>query len=438
MVAVSTLHDSFHTTPTGFVVVRDGQRRVFRDGDVVGVRTSLDYSMSSWSESTVRQSLDLQVENAHSEWLTVATDLQIDPLESDDPLMAFRRRVVHDLVDRAWECIAGGGEWTDHEWSLSLNALEQNQTGKEIRPQEIARFGWQGDEFCVWHEDRQSRLDPPVLKFDRESPNTLLLEGLLERFTPRKHRNEDELSTFGLGKLINQLCLHDEHETTRWAIVGVSSVLLLLSLNTISPGILGIGVLGLLMCTLVLMPRIRGRREFLDHYERGFVWHRGRHQQLVHFDHLESFSAIWPADTTTCLDRRVKVWFRFVTTDPKSLPLDIVVPLNRNRERLENAQSLQAHLTSILANRLQDRLARQGRAAWTKRLAIVRDGLEFVTPEGGRQFARFNQLDKCQFVGTQLRLASTSLETEWLQPADELNFYPGYLLAKLSGLVAVN
>lgn len=432
MVAVSTLHDSFHTTPTGFVVVREGQRRVFRDGDVVGIRTRLDYSSSTWSDTTVRQSLELQVETASSAWVTVATEVDYDDV--DDQLLAFRRRVVQNLTQRAWECIARGDEWSDQEWSLSLALLKQRSTRAELRPQEIARTGWQGDEFCVWHEDRQSPLDVPAMKFARESPNTLLLEGLLQRLAPISHVQEGELSTLGLGKLINQLCLHDEHETTRWVIVGVSALVLLLSLNAISPGILGIGILGLLMCTLVLMPRIRGRREFLDHYERGFVWHRGRHQQLLNFEHLESFSAIWPADPSACLERRVKVWFRFVTTDPQTLPLDIVVPLDRNRERLENAQSLQAHLTSILANRLQDRLARQQRVQWTRCLAITRDGLEYATPDGEIQRARFNQLDRCRLDGNELRLASSALETEWLQPADELNFYPGFLLAKLKGL----
>jgi len=67
-VTTSTLSDSFHTSPSGFVVVHNGRMRSFQDQDVIGVRQRLESPDSSVFEEGVleihdgvRQSLEVLV-----------------------------------------------------------------------------------------------------------------------------------------------------------------------------------------------------------------------------------------------------------------------------------------------------------------------------------------------------------------------------------------
>lgn len=443
----STLSDSFHTIPSGFVVVHNGRMRSFQDQDVLGVRQRLEPSESSGFEDGgpefqegVRQSLEVLVadgDEAEPEWLTVAHDLDLDaPSRSID---SFRDRIVENLELRAWNRIRSGWEFEGGPWTLSHSALVDTETGHSILPQEIARYEWRGDELWIWHEDAQATEDAPVLRFPRGAANSQLLFRLLQHMLPEAPVVQETLPTTGLGKWLGQLELANRIRHAPWLTIGLAGVIGLLALDMLLPGAFAPGLLVLLIATLLVLPRLQGRSEQLDHYERGLLWECESQQRLVRYEQMLGYSI---NSTPPSLMRelgmaglliRPEVRMRFLLED--ALPLDLALPSPPNAKQRREAARLHQQTTRVLAERMGLQLEQHAFVAWTHQVAFVPQGLLCVPDRNGeRRMVDFARIAKWELTDRQLTLQLADGEPPVLLSTSEPNFYPGLLLAQKLGV----
>jgi len=376
-------------------------------------------------------------EEADAEWLTVAHDLDLDaPSRSID---SFRDRIVENLEQRAWDRIRCGWEFDGGPWMLSQTGLLDADSGRTILPQEIARYEWRGDELWIWHEDQQAASDEPALRFPRGAANSQLLFRLLQHMLPEASPARETIPTTGMGRWLGQLELVDRVRQTPWLTIGLAAVVGLRGLDLLLPGVFAPGLLVMLIATLLILPRLQGRREQLDRYERGLLWECEAQQRLVRYDQMLGYSiSATPPSVTRALGMAgllggAGVRMRFLLED--ALPLDLALPKTLSSGQVNEAAQLHEQVSRVLAERMAIRLQQHGFVAWTHQVAFVPQGLLYVPDRRGeRRMVDFASIVKWELTDRQLTLHLAAGEPPVALSTSDPNFYPGLYFARTLGV----
>jgi len=424
----SAQNESFQTTQTGFSVTRQGSRREFLDGDVLGLRVDTRRESDLIGGLSVLQSLQLRVrDDDGDDWVTLAHE--VGPFD-EDRLAGLRERLLDELFERACDRLSLGEEVQGDGWTLSLAGFTDHASGATCYPQQISAATWEADELCLWHEDESQ----PFARYPRSGENSLVLYRLLGQFLDHDFAAGTQAFGVGLGKRLGQFTTYHRHTLPVRRIAIQMSLMLAGLMCCMSLYTLGVGLVLIMVVVVSALPLLRGYTETLKHFERGLVWSSGTDERVLLFDQLAAFSVDWQQ---SCVDVRRdlrRVVMQFYPEDPEQAAIDMEIQYDA-AGRAE-AESIQTHASAAVAARMQRDLVRRGRVAWTSRVAILRNGLEdHKTPAGPIQLLTFDEIERWQLTPQQLTLQLKEGRSPIIYATNQPNFYAGWMLLQMQGLV---
>jgi hypothetical protein len=176
-------------TLTGFVLSRQGRRRVYSDSQLVG----LAHHVTCGPEGKVKHRLVLEVAADETERIDchyTVTNAQ------PDPLAGFVARLVNALAAKAERDLQNGSTFRGKGWSLDARGLRK---GRETHPlDQVSWAGFYDRHLCLWRGDEER----PFLRLPEESRNVLPLGELLRQRVRRRPDHDTPSPGLPLGRLL--------------------------------------------------------------------------------------------------------------------------------------------------------------------------------------------------------------------------------------------
>src|SRR5262249_10001260 len=128
--------------------------------------------------------------------------------------------------------------------------------------------------------------------------------------------------------------------------------------------------------------------------------------------------------------QNTRVRLRFTSDEPSTEELKYDAQATYETPKYSDLEQFQTHLAVVVAQRMRDELSANGRVAWTSRLTLLGDGIEFAKKASDEpvviSFARIThwEVDRGLF-----KLAiDDSQRPNIAEKTNPLNFYPGLVL----------
>jgi len=426
---VSAIAESFRTTSTGFSTSSASGRRDFVDSDVQGLRIDTRRETDSIGEPRIVQSLQLLVHrNESSEWITI--EQEIGQYDSDQ-IFTLCDRIVDNLADRVWDRLRRGEEIHGEGWTLSLIFFQDHVSGQSCFTEQLGRVRWVDDELFVFHEDNSH---VPIGRYSRSAENAALLYQVLSQLIIDSPAPEPTHSGLGLGKRLNTIDSHRARVTPRNPATLIVGSLLATMLGGITLYSLSVGIVLIVMTLAIGIPLLQGRRESLTQFERALVWSCGAEETVILTDQLARMTVAWPDDKHEADGRLPIARFQFETGSDQSDAIVFEISLNHDNRGV--VESLKSQTTAVVATHMNQRLDQHGCVGWTNDLILHTDRLEGRLENGTAPLVlHFNQIESWDLTAGRLTLRQKNGESPWVVSTDEANFYPGFLVLQMKGVL---
>jgi hypothetical protein len=427
VVQVCEQNCSLQVSDSGIAIVSEGQRWQFGNDEIVGIRAEVVREPDLSGETQLIQSWKIHLRDEHGKdcWFELP---ESPPLGPREPLKQLQSRLMNGLADRAWQRLQAGDIVSGDGWSLSLMYFTETRTGTSCFVEQVDGTSWEGDELCVWHEDR-----PTVFaRLPRNGENAELLETLIARLTGRPMPNRPTSPPTGLGPVLTRInTTHPDLISGRQLAIAAGLAIialpLFLSLTTFGYCIL-LGSMGL----LVGQPLLRGRTESLVCYQRGFLWTNQHDERLILSDRLRSVTEMRHGDDNSLAKQ--STMDHLVLVGDRCADQNIVFPLELAATHRDSYVSLRNYAAGIIATRLEQQLSAEGSIHWTPVVTITRDGLRTET---GSTITRtrfsWDQLVDWQLDDKALSLQFDGTEQPLMIRTSQPNFYAGLRLLQNLG-----
>ena len=427
-------NESFQTTHAGFSLFSQGHRFEYCDTDVLGIRIDTQRQVDLVGDVNTVESLQLRVRcsadanDARFGWVTLTNEL--GPFDADR-LSPLRDRLLDDLWERSNAALRRGDDVSGDGWTLSLLAFVDHRSGATCFPQQIAKAIWVEDELCLYHEDETEAF----ARYPRDAENTLILYRLLGQFVEVHDSAEPADSGVGLGRRLSQFTTFHRHPLPVRRLAVQMSLMLAGLLYCMSLYSTGVGIVLVMVVIVAALPLLRGYSETLKHFERGMVWKSGNDEQVLLFEQMSAYAADWHEilDNDGAVQGHARV--KFESQDRTQPPIEMTLHYNEKSKKC--AEAIQTHASAAIAEHMRQQLLRNGRAPWTDRLSILRNGLEDrPIPAGPIHVMTFDEIQRHELNSEYLTMWVNGANTPIQQPRWQVNFYPGLMLLNMQGLLA--
>jgi len=281
------------------------------------------------------------------------------PVGEPDEAGHFLIRLLADLIEAAERRIRAGEPLTGHGWILALDGLRAPAGAPPVRPWQIVAVANRKGRISAWRG-----VDPlPFLSIPTDSPNAMLLFGILEHRIATRSDLPGRGAAGGMGQLLA------EREAGRAAVIVLLAAILLTALGAgaiaRSPA-LALVLLPLSSLTGALALALRGARLLI--YEHGLVRESVLGRRVLRFQDLAQLrlhlrrmplgSTLATLDLESEDGRRLRTrWRRNGREDS---------PVYRNAAR-------------AVADRLASRLDREGEVPWVPGVRLSRRAIHLGT-----------------------------------------------------------
>lgn len=421
---------SLRVTETGFTVFHLGVQREFQDSDVSGVEIHRQHTPGL---QTTAETLRVRVGDRQDVPVFLFESVYSGP--DDDFAAPFRERLLLELLHRTMESLHRGDEFDAGSWSISLDGVQDTQTGTRIPIEMISVAQWRDGHFCVGGEGYET------IRLATHAENTHLLPLVLQYLLP-EGTAPAMLSHSATGRTLAEFRDTPPGVVTAVGISAGVGIALAVGFLRFAPvntatayAILG-AVAVVVVAVLTAVHFLYGKAVLLRHLDNALVRVHGAQEQVIPLDRLAGFAASWTDVYVNSAYSGTTVRFDF---EPDSTELPKMVhhsDAKHGQPKYDDLQMFQGRISAVVAQRMKNELDRHGRVAWTTHVTILPHGIEFRKKASAEPtFYDFSQISRCQVDEGLLKVGiDGGKRPAFTEKCDQMNFFPG--LALLQRLAA--